>query len=29
MEPAKKHSMSHRAVAFDKLKKELLDEWWK
>ena len=26
MEPAKKHSMSHRAVAFDKLKKELLDE---
>ena len=26
MEPLKKHSISHRAIAFDKLKKELLDE---
>ena len=26
MEPPKKHSISHRAIAFDKLKKELLDE---
>ena len=25
MEPSKKHSISHRAIAFDKLKKELLD----
>ena len=25
MEPLKKHSISHRAIAFDKLKKELLD----
>ena len=29
MEPLKKHSMSHRAVAFNKLKSELLHEWWK
>ena len=29
MEPSKKHSISHRAIAFDKLKKELLDGWWK
>ena len=26
MEPLKKHSMSHRAIAFNKLKSELLDE---
>ncbi len=26
MEPSKKHSMSHRAIAFNKLKSELLDE---
>jgi len=25
MEPLKKHSMSHRAIAFNKLKSELLD----
>jgi inosine/xanthosine triphosphate pyrophosphatase family protein len=29
MEPLKKHSMSHRAIAFNKLKSELLDEWWR